>query len=372
MIFFIFLAGFSLFQVVVMGPVPIEDGQIIHLPTKTTITAQQSYEQLTKSRVVLVGESHDDANHHRVQLKIIKALKKRHNNFAIGLEMFPGHLQPQLDSWIAGKLTENQFLDGVEWYSVWGFDAELYLPIFRFARENKIPLVALNINRDVVREVRKQGVDGVEEKIRMQLPPMAAASNDYRISLQKVFNSHPMMAKMGKFDNFMQAQLVWDGVMASRIKEWLDKYPDGLLVGLAGSGHITNGYGIPHQLKSLGVERIKTILPWTIDDEWVDPQVADYAWGVLEPEEAEPPVRFGVMLGGFVDGVEVKSVLPDSLAAGAGILAEDKITHLNDEKITSNHNMIRQTRELSWGDSVVLIVLRGGEKREIKIGLKHP
>ncbi|MBF0357582.1 MAG: ChaN family lipoprotein [Magnetococcales bacterium] len=372
MIFFIFLAGFSLFQVVVMGPVPIEDGQIIHMPTKTTITAQQSFEQLTKSRVVLVGESHSDANHHRIQLQIIKAIKQRHNKLAIGLEMFPGHLQPQLDRWIAGEFTEEQFLDAVEWYSVWGFDAELYLPIFRFARDNKIPLVGMNIKRDVVSQVRKQGVEGVDEKIRKQLPAMAAASNDYRVSLQKVFNSHPMMARMGEFEHFMQAQLVWDGVMASRIKGWLDKNPDGLMVALAGSGHIANGYGIPHQLSNLGIDQIKTVLPWTISEDWVDPQVADYVWGVTKPEEAPPPVRFGVMLGRFVDGVEIKSVLPDSLAAGVGIIADDKITHLNGEKITSSHNLIRKTRELNWGESVVLTVLRRNKKTEFKIDLKQP
>jgi uncharacterized iron-regulated protein len=271
MIPFLFIAGAALFQVMVMGPIPIEDGQILHLGKGSSITAEISYEQLAKQQVVLVGESHDDPGHHRVQLQIIKALKKRRDNMAIGLEMIPQHLQPQLDRWTAGELTEEAFLDALEWYSIWGFDAELYLPILRFSRDKRIPLVALNIQRKIVHQVRMQGVDGVDEKIRRELPPMAQASHAYRLRLSEVFNSHPMMSRMGNFDRFIEAQLVWDGVMADRIIRWLDKNPDGLLVGLAGSGHIIHGHGIPHQLRSRDVHNIATVLPWTTGEEWADP-----------------------------------------------------------------------------------------------------
>ncbi len=237
--------GIALLQVVHMGQLPIENGQLLDLADKTTISVETGYDRMALRRVVLVGESHDDPGHHGVQLAIIKAMHSRRGNMAIGLEMIPRNLQGQLDGWIAGEYTEDEFLDAVEWYTTWGFDSELYMPILRFARENGIPLLALNVKREIVHEVRMRGVAGVADSIREELPPMAEASPAYRKHLQEVFDSHPMMSRMGKFDRFVAAQLVWDGAMAQRIARWVADNPDGLLVGLAGSGHISHGYGIP-------------------------------------------------------------------------------------------------------------------------------
>jgi uncharacterized iron-regulated protein len=369
MIPLLFFAGLALFQAVSMGPMAIEEGQILHLASRSTVTQEESFAELARQRVVLVGESHDDPGHHLVQLQIIKALKSRNNRLAIGLEMFPSHLQPQLDRWVAAEMDENTFLDAVEWYSTWGFAAELYMPILRFARDKQIPLVAMNIDRDIVHQVRMQGVDGVAETTRRQLPTMAPASVAYRARLQKVFDSHPMMSRMGNFDRFVEAQLVWDGVMAVRIFDWLRENPDGLLVGLAGSGHIIHGHGIPHQLRSLEVRNIATVLPWTTGDEMLEPQSADYVWGVAKPELGPPPVRFGIFLEDKGAVVHIIKVVDDSLAAKAGLLAEDQIIQLNGQTISSRHMLVRLTRSLDWGDMATLTIVRAGEEKSFAIEL---
>jgi uncharacterized iron-regulated protein len=63
----------------------------------------------------------------------------------LGLEMFPRRAQPVLDRWVAGELTEAELLTQTEWSKVWGFDPSLYLPLFEFARMNRVPMVALNV-----------------------------------------------------------------------------------------------------------------------------------------------------------------------------------------------------------------------------------
>lgn len=374
MIPFLLIASFAFFQVVAMGPIAIDDGQILDLADRSAITAERSFEQLAKQQVVLVGETHDDPGHHRVQLQVIQGLYGIKKELAIALEMFPRHLQPQLDAWVAGKLSEDEFLDGVEWFTTWGFDSELYMPIFRFARQKKIPLLAMNVKRAVVQQVRIQGMAGVDAKIKEQIPAIAPASEEYRLSLSAVFNSHPMMAKMGKFERFVEAQQVWDGVMAATISEWLQKNPNGLVVGLAGSGHISHGYGIPHQLKSQNISRVASVLPWNIGGDWVEPQAADYAWGVPQPAPAEPYVRFGIFLEdspkeGQEWVVHITKVGEESLAAKAGVLADDYITHLNSQEIHSRHTLIRLTRSLAWNSTATLSVLRDGKKKDFQIEL---
>src|SRR5262249_17539115 len=63
-----------------------------------------------KTPVVLLGEGHTDVDHHRWQLHTLAALLGRGGNLVVGFESFPRRLQPVLDDWIAGKLSEDEFL----------------------------------------------------------------------------------------------------------------------------------------------------------------------------------------------------------------------------------------------------------------------
>ncbi|MBF0380195.1 MAG: ChaN family lipoprotein [Magnetococcales bacterium] len=363
------MVSLALFQVIVMGPQQIENGQVINLFRQKIITQEQLYDQLSEKRVVLVGETHNDPNHHKVQLKIIQGIYKHNNNMAIGLEMIPRHLQSQLDRWVADELSREDFLKAVDWDQTWGFDSDLYMPILRFARDNNIHLVAMNIKREVVKQVRLKGLDGVADNIKDELPKIAPASDKYKTMLREVFESHPMMSKMGKFENFVDAQQVWDGVMATQINHWLGENPYGLLVGLAGSGHISYGNGIPHQLKSQGVEDIATVLPWNIEEKWADYKVANYAWGV--PKPPPPPVRFGIMLQEVETGVLITTVFKDSIAEKHGIKAEDEIRELNGETITTIKRLKWLIKNMEWGDKATLTVNRDGDVKKIELELER-
>jgi uncharacterized iron-regulated protein len=98
---------------------------------------------LAKRRVVLLGESHDQAEHHRWQLHTITALFSHRPNMVLGFEMFPRRVQPVLDRWSKGEHSESDFLREVDWAQIWGFAAELYLPLFNFSRIYRLPMLAL-------------------------------------------------------------------------------------------------------------------------------------------------------------------------------------------------------------------------------------
>src|SRR5215475_3722035 len=114
-----------------------------------------------KGSVVLLGESHTDVDHHRWQLQTLAALHGRGGNVVVGFESFPRRLQGVLDDWVAGKLSDDAFLKASEWRQVWGFDPGLYMPLFQFARLNRIPMVAMNVDRTLVSRVGKEGWDAV-------------------------------------------------------------------------------------------------------------------------------------------------------------------------------------------------------------------
>ncbi len=367
MFFLPLFISLALFQWGTMGSVPIDNYVILRLADQSPMPIEQLVERLLTHRVVLVGEAHDNPAHHQVQLMVIERLHARHAEMAIAMEMFPGHLQPQLDRWVAGELDEEAFLDGVEWYFTCGFDSKLYLPILRFAKEKRIPLLAMNIARERVKAVRKQGLAGVDQTIRDQLPPMYPPPLAYRIRLEEVFNSHPMISAGGKFDYFVESQGVWDGVMADSIKTWSDAHPHGLVVGLVGSGHLLMGHGIPYQLRQRGLSDLVTLLPWSGEESWIDREAADFAWGTSVAPDVEPPVRFGVVMDEKrADGVWVEKVMDDSLAAKAGLLPKDRIRQLNGQAVTSRHALVRMVRGWSQGGEVVVVVEREGRDERIK------
>ncbi|HSQ04928.1 MAG TPA: ChaN family lipoprotein, partial [Burkholderiales bacterium] len=91
---------------------------------------------MAKRDVILLGEHHDDEAHHEWQLQTLAALHLLRPQMVIGFESFPRRIQPVLDRWVAGELTVKQFLEQSDWKNVWNLPAELYLPLFQFARIN--------------------------------------------------------------------------------------------------------------------------------------------------------------------------------------------------------------------------------------------
>lgn len=106
---------------------------------------------MAKRDVVLLGERHVSEDDHRWQVQTLAALYALRPDMVIGFEMLPRRVQAALDRWVAGELTVKQFLEKTGWDEVWGMPAELYLPLVQFARISRIPMAALNSDRQLSR-----------------------------------------------------------------------------------------------------------------------------------------------------------------------------------------------------------------------------
>ncbi|HIJ83234.1 MAG TPA: PDZ domain-containing protein, partial [Magnetococcales bacterium] len=337
---------FALLQVLGMGGLTIETGEILRFPEGDRVEQAVLMDHLARYRIVLVGETHDDPGHHVLQEQIVRSMAERGGELALAMEMFPRSQQTSLDRWSAGKLGEVDFLDAVTWYFTWGFDAELYLPILRLAREYRIPVVAMNIDRAIVSQVRTQGLDSLDAEVRKTLPVLAEALPEYRERLQEVFDSHPMMAKDGSLANFIDAQRLWDGVMAQALFDWLRQHPQGRVVALAGSGHLLMKHGIAHQLAAMGLENdTVTLLPWDGAENPVPWQAADFVWGTPTPILSEPMPRLGVGLESAPQGgIVITEITPDSPAQKAGLKKGDQPLSLDGHPLPNPHTLVRMLR----------------------------
>ncbi len=283
-------------------------------------------ERLARQPVVLLGEAHDSAEDHRWQLHTLTQLHAFQPRLAIGFEMFPRRVQPVLDLWVAGALSEDEFLKRSEWEKVWSFDPRDYLPLFHFARMNRLPMLALNVERSLIEVVGKQGWDAVPEIQKEGVTKPAPPSSDYDKALRMVFDHHPAKDRdKAAFQRFVEAQTLWDGAMAQVMAQHLEKSPGTLVVGIMGAGHVRNGHGVAHQLKQLGVGPAGILLTWDRTEGCADlgKEFADAIYLVEQPK-SNPP-RLGVSTEQVGDSLRIASVMPDSVAERAGLKVGDVI-----------------------------------------------
>lgn len=257
----------------------------------TAVPAIEVLERATRGSVVLLGEQHDSAAHHRWQRDTLEAMHAIRPNMVVGFEMFPRRVQAVLDRWVAGELSEAQFLAQSDWNNVWGFDAKLYLPLLGFARDRRVPMLALNTERVLVREVAKVGFDAVPESIRGDISKPAAPSEAYVDWLFGIYAKHrkpdpskpPVTRDDPAFRRFVEAQQTWDRAMAQALAQAANRADRPLVVGIMGSGHVVRGFGAPHQLRDLGVRDVASLLPWSRDDACNElvPAYADAVFGAF-------------------------------------------------------------------------------------------
>ncbi len=352
---------------------------------------------LSDQKVVLLGERHDAAEHHRWQLHTLAGLHAYQPRLVVGFEMFPRSVQPALDAWSEGELSEADFLKASLWAEVWGYGSELYLPLFHFVRQHRLPMVALNVDRTLVSRVGDQGWSAIPPDEREGLSDPAPASEAYRRSLAQVYvakrqhrsgegpeagGAHrPHAEDLGEapkltevlesdgFARFVEAQLTWDRAMAEAIVEARRANPEALVVGILGRGHIEYSHGVPHQLADLGERDVAVLLPVETGPacQALEPNVADAAFLVesgdgADAKPAKP--RLGILIESTDDGIRVLKVVEGSVAETTGLATGDVIQSAASFPVARVSELIEIIQRQAPGTWLPLEVRRDGETRQ--------
>lgn len=338
--------------------------------------------EMVKRDVVLLGEHHDEEDHHRWQLQTLAALHAQRPDMVIGFEAFPRRVQPVLDRWVAGELTARQFLAEVDWPKVWNLPPDYYLPLFQFARINRIPIVALNVDSSLTKAITAKGWDAIPENEREGVGKPAPASKAYRDHLFDVYREHNKVAgnTPGEvaitdpgFVHFVESQTAWDRAMAEALAKPIKTAREGkapLVVGILGGGHIRNGYGVPHQLRDLGIDSIGTLLPVDVDTDCktLRPGVADAVFALPEAVAPKPePPRLGVRLEEVDGGIAIVDVTPASLAEKSGLKKGDRLLQIAGQAPKNSLTVIATVRLQPAGTWLPLTVKRGDETIDIVV-----
>lgn len=251
------------------------DQQMYDLNFGKKVSMSEALTVLKQKRVILVGEHHSNIKHHEVQRDVIRMLKEAGMQVAIGLEMFRSDSQKALDRWIDGEIGEKNFQQ--IYYNNWSYPWSAYRVIFDYAREEKIPLIGLNVSRNITRQVAQHGFKSLTPEQRGTLSDVTCrVDKAYMDYIKSAFGAHAHGDL--NFNYFCEAQLVWDTVMAINTLNYLKKYPDAVVVVLTGMGHAQKG-AVPRQIRERSQTPLAVILPEvkdSVDPETVTSKDADY------------------------------------------------------------------------------------------------
>lgn len=341
------------------------------------------FEDIAKRPVVLLGEAHTSAEHHRWQLQTLAGLFGRNSNMVLGFEAFPRAVQPVLDRWIRGELDEKEFIKLSRWNEVWRYDPDIYMPLFHFARMNRIPMRALNVERDLIQAVRRQGWASLDTNQRQGIGDPLPPSKAYRESLKRVFDMHgdekdetetPLsLADKGRFESFIEVQTLWDRAMAEAIAQVRTAGGEPVVVAIVGRGHAEYGFGISHQLADLGIDNAAVLLPWDKDlpcDQLKTADglvIADAVFGVDGPATASGPAHpmLGVQIEAGEKGIRIIKVVENSVAAAAGLEGDDIIVQAAGMKMARTVELVTTIRAMNPGTWLPLVILRDGNRHDV-------
>lgn len=312
--------------------------------------------KLENKRVVYVGESHTRNEDHQLQLRIVRAMYGQNPKLAIGMEMFPRSVQQVLDDYIADKMGEWEFLKKVRYFKNWGYDYRFYRDIINFARRHDIPIVALNLEKDIVSKVFKEGGVSVlnEEEIAKIPEERKLDIKGYRDRITGIFAMHGKNAvDPGKINDFFQAQAIWDETMAESAVNYLKDHPDYRMAILAGQGHTVKDTGIPPRvIRRLPLEQAVVLNTQPME---IGPEIADFlVFSPPNPLPQEP--LLGVSLLDGDKGMTVVQLSPHGMAGKSGVKEKDIITAIDDEPVATVEDL-----------KIVMFYKKIGEKVRLRI-----
>jgi uncharacterized iron-regulated protein len=221
---------------------------------------------VTRDDVFFLGEQHDDAATHRLELAMLEGLARRRSNIVLSMEMFERDVQPLLDGYLAGRTSEAEFLANSRPWPRYGTD---YRPLIELARTYKWPVVASDVPRRLAALISRRGLKPVLDSISTSDRAFAARDiqcphDNYFRHFTKTMSDMPSHSdptleesvadRTATIERVYEAQCIKDETMGESIATAFTVAPPrALVVQVNGAFHSDYGLGT--------VERVKRRLP---------------------------------------------------------------------------------------------------------------
>lgn len=254
----------------------VSDGQIVDLKSDKTITKQELLAELAVARQLIIGEKHDNAGHHQIELWLIQNLPTRRPQGSVLLEMLTADQQPRVNQ-VKRRLKDDPVVrDGriqelLNWQKGWPW--EMYGDIVMQALRAPYPLLNANIDRDRVMALYKK--NEFPEGKKSTAPAVQEALRETIIAMHEGSIEGQQLASM------LSVQQQRDRYMARQL---LDAPAPSLLI--AGGYHASKSIGVPLHIEDLAPGTQPVVLMLAEKGMNITIDHADYVWFVT-PDTAK-------------------------------------------------------------------------------------
>ncbi len=223
---------------------------IYETATGKKITMKELAEKSIKKDIIFFGEFHDDSIIHNLQKEYLQELYKLNSKIAVSLEMFERDVQPIMDNYLAGKISEEELIINSR---PWPDYLKFYKPLVELAKANKAPVIAANIPRKYASVYSSDGWTGIE-KLPKEERAFIASKMQIKEDIYMTNFYNTMKGNMGMDANapvsanlentlylYYGAQVIKDETMGESIVDFMNKNKGWKTVHFNGDFH-SNSY----------------------------------------------------------------------------------------------------------------------------------
>lgn len=241
-------------------------GVIRDLHTGKTLTADELVERLASAPRVLVGEQHDNPDHHALQLWLLQALEQKRAQGSLLMEMINPDQQTKVDqarALVQAGHAPGDLFAALAWQKNWEWS--MYGPIVRHALAQPYPLLSANLDRSEIMQIYKErpSLQGALSTTPAVQAPL----------LEQIRESHCGLLPESQLPSMLAVQQQRDRRMAER---FLAAPQPALL--FAGAFHVRRDLGVPLHLADLGAGQGNLIVVLAEVGKVVPAETADFVW----------------------------------------------------------------------------------------------
>jgi aminopeptidase N len=354
----------------------IEAGQIFETESRKVMGMSDLVDAAAASDIFVIGEFHNSMDCHLFQKRFIRALYQKYPKIVVGFEFFNREDDPLLEQWRTGEIEEEELLKRTEWYKRTALNYGYTREVMDIIREYKIPVIGLNVSREILRTVSRKGFESLSEGEKKLFPLIDVPNEQHRYLIKMVFGDFATQVPMW-FENVYTAQKCWDVVMAESMRKILNK-PEfrgfrGIII--AGNFHVAYGLGIPFRYRRAQKRlSLTTIVPVALGSEeqgsseeshpmkkMFEKQlsqtavfsrgIGDYVFSVSLPESSYFP-ELGFKCKKVGDSLQVSQVSEKGFAQEYGIEKGDVIHSVDGIRVTSLEQFRLLCSLKKWDESI--------------------
>lgn len=310
------------------GSENVQQLKIIDTADGQEVSAETMADKLTGYDVIMFGEFHDQRVLHELEADLLEVLLQKipaanahtsgnieqpdiavqakmaaqsgeaEENFGgktslvLSMEMFERDVQPQLNSYLAGDISEEAFLAQARPWPNYNTD---YRPLVELARLAECDVLAANVPRYFAAQYAKSGnLDGLNKEWMAEktYTPEGAYKERFFQAMEENSAAGGMALPPSRYQAMYQAQCLKDDTMAESISRYMEAHPSALVYHVQGEFHGSSHLGVAQKLQALQPQvKIAVIAPVKREKAVSDAEFAEEyrQWGefllIFTPEE---------------------------------------------------------------------------------------